>query len=138
MKRIINIIVAAVILALSIASVVQYFRVRALRAEVDAHKATEQMLTDSVARLNEENEKIRDMVRRATDALSVAVERLEKAGSEHVERVSQIDTADSDWLMCPIPDEVREALGYHGHAGGETAGDVACAVRETDAVDAGD
>lgn len=138
MKRIVNIIVAAVILALSIASVVQFLRVRALRAEVDSHKATEQMLTDAVARLNVENEKIRDMVRRATDALSVVVERLEKAGSEHVERVAQIDSADHDWLVCPIPDEVREALGYHGDAGNKATGDVACSVREAESVEARD
>ena len=58
-----------------------------------------------------ENAAQREILARAYDAVNRANAALEKAAYEHVERIEQIDAANPDWLMCPLPDGVREAFG---------------------------
>ena len=57
-----------------------------------------------------ENARMREILARAYDAVNRAGEAVEEAAKGHVERLEKIDHADSDWLMCPLPDSVRAAL----------------------------
>lgn len=57
-----------------------------------------------------ENARMREILARAYDTVSRANAALEKAANEHVERIEKIDFVDPDWLMCPLPDGVREAF----------------------------
>lgn len=57
-----------------------------------------------------ENARMREILARAYDTVSRANAALEKAANEHVERIEKIDSVDPDWLMCPLPDGVREAF----------------------------
>lgn len=58
----------------------------------------------------EENARMREILARAYDAVNRAGEAVEEAAKGHVERLEQIDQADDDWLLCPLPDSVRAAL----------------------------
>lgn len=57
-----------------------------------------------------ENAKLREILARAHEAVNRASKAVEEAAAGHVERVEKIDHADTDWLMCPLPDGVRDAF----------------------------
>lgn len=54
-----------------------------------------------------ENAEMREILARANEAISRATKAVEEAAAEHVERIETIETVDPDWLMCPLPDELR-------------------------------
>lgn len=58
----------------------------------------------------DENARMREILARAYDAVNRAGEAVEEAAKGHAERLEQIDQADGDWLLCPLPDSVRAAL----------------------------
>ena len=57
-----------------------------------------------------ENAELREILARAHEAVNRASKAVEEAATGHVERVEKIDHADTDWLMCPLPDGVRDAF----------------------------
>lgn len=80
----------------------------------EAARIARSEVEDLRARLQDaekENAAQREILTRAYDAVNRANAALEKAAYEHVERLEKIDTANPDWLMCPLPDGVREAFG---------------------------
>lgn len=58
-----------------------------------------------------ENARMHEILTRAYDAVNRSNAALEKAAYEHVERIETINAVDPDWLVCPLPDGVREAFG---------------------------
>lgn len=58
-----------------------------------------------------ENAEMREILARANEAISRATKAVEEAAAEHVERIEKIETVDPDWLMCPLPDELRDMFG---------------------------
>lgn len=67
-------------------------------------------LRERVEVLERENREIREIMARANEAISRAAKAVEEAAAGHVERIEKIETVDPDWLMCPLPDGVREAF----------------------------
>lgn len=63
-----------------------------------------------VEALEVENREIREILARANEAVSRAAKAVEEAAAEHVERIETIETVDPDWLMCPLPDELRDVF----------------------------
>lgn len=63
-----------------------------------------------VEALERENAEIREIMARANEAIGRATKAVEEAAGKHVERVETIETVDPDWLMCPLPDGVREVF----------------------------
>ena len=57
-----------------------------------------------------ENAAQREILARAYEAVNRASEAVGEAAKSHAERIETIDSADSDWLMCPLPDGVRNAF----------------------------
>jgi hypothetical protein len=58
----------------------------------------------------DENARMHEILARAYDAVNRAGEAVEEAAKGHAERLEQIDKADDDWLLCPLPNSVRAAL----------------------------
>lgn len=63
-----------------------------------------------VEALEAENREIREIMARANEAISRANLAVTEAAADHAERIEKIETVDPDWLMCPLPDGVREAF----------------------------
>lgn len=63
-----------------------------------------------VEALEHENAEIREILARAYDAVNRARDAVEEAATGHVERIEKIDHVDNDWLVCPLPDGVRDAF----------------------------
>ena len=104
-------IVAGVIaLILSIVFTVQHIRIKSANAEIEKLQSKCAELEEALAESEQENIHLRDMMELANKALETAVEKLEKGKHEYDERNQQIDNADDDWLMCPLPDDVRNAF----------------------------
>lgn len=57
-----------------------------------------------------ENAAQREILASAYDAINRASLAVEEAETEHAKRIEKIDHADGDWLMCPLPDGVRDAF----------------------------
>lgn len=116
-------IILLIIIGLAIVSVVQSCKVSTLKKEVDTYKKRAEMLNDSLDIATDENNRLRDMMARANDALEKMVKEVEAAKDDYDRRNEKIYDADIDWLMCPLPDEVREAFGEYCYsdAGSETS-----------------
>ena len=63
-----------------------------------------------VEAVERENREIREIMARANEAIARANLAVTEAAAGHVERIEKIETVDPDWLMCPLPDGVREAF----------------------------
>lgn len=61
-----------------------------------------------VEAVERENREIREIMARANEAISRANLAVQEAAAGHVERSKKIETVDPDWLMCPLPDELRD------------------------------
>lgn len=104
------IIAGVIVLILSIVFTVQHIRIKSANAEIEKLQTECAELKEALAESEQENTHLRDMMELANKALEKAVERLEQGKQEYDERNQQIDNADSDWLMCPLPDDVRNAF----------------------------
>lgn len=110
-------IVIAVILALTalaFAGALAYQTKRATEAAEIARGEAED-LRARLSAVEAENATHREILARAYDAINRASVAVEEAAMEHVERIEKIDHADSDWLMCPLPDGVRDAFATGSH-----------------------
>lgn len=73
--------------------------------------------------LRDENERLRDTMARANNAVERALSLIIDAQEKHNDRIDSIehDPAAVDWLTCDIPDSVREAFqDYYGYRNGDT------------------
>lgn len=125
-------IILLVIISLAFVSVIQSCKVNKLKKEVDSYKAKTELLNDSLDVVISENKRLRDMMMRANTALEKMVEKEEKAKDVYDERNEKIDDADTDWLMCPLPDDVREAFGTYcyGYAGSKATHSITDSMRK--------
>ena len=72
----------------------------------------------TVNTLNAENERLRETIMRANDAVERALTLILEAQDKHEKRIETIETdpAAVDWLACDVPDSVREAFAdYYSH-----------------------
>lgn len=105
-----RIIIAVLVLAaLALAGVSSYQTKRAQEAATLARSEAE-TLRARVEAVERENNDIREILARANEAISRANEAVKEAASDHVERIEKIETVDPDWLMCPLPDELRDVF----------------------------
>ena len=76
-------------------------------ARVEAEKT--RIAFDAV---NGENEKLREMMVKTNDAISRVIDIIETSQVKHEERIQTIenDPAAADWLVCELPDSVRDAF----------------------------
>ena len=102
--------VAAIFIALASAGASSCQVKRAEEAARIARSETE-TLRGRLEDVEAENAELREILARAHDAVNRANAALEKASYEHVERLEKINAANPDWLICPLPDGVREAFG---------------------------
>lgn len=102
--------IALIISALASAGALLYYAKRAQETARLARGEAE-TLRIRVEALERENAEIREIMARANEAISRATKAVEEAAGEHVERVEKIDSVDPDWLMCPLPDGVRDVFG---------------------------
>lgn len=103
-------IILGVIVALAIISVVQSCKVSSLKKEVSTYKHKTEVLNDSLDVVMDENKRLREMMTKANEALEKMVQKAEETKDELDERNDKIDNANPDWLLCPLPDEVRDAF----------------------------
>lgn len=63
--------------------------------------------------VSSENDKLREMMSRANEAVERVIDVIEKTQRDHDERIQTIhdDPSASDWLVCDLPDSVRNAFG---------------------------
>lgn len=90
------------------------------RAQKDIQKAVgrAEAAEATVTTLNAENERLRETIVRANDAVERALTLILEAQDKHNERMEKIesDPAAADWLSCDLPDSVREAFAdYYSH-----------------------
>lgn len=102
--------IALIVLALASAGALLYYAKQAQNSAKNARLEAETLRT-RVEALERENAEIREIMARANEAINRATRAVEEAASEHVERVEKIDSVDPDWLMCPLPDGVRDVFG---------------------------
>lgn len=77
-------------------------------ARADASSARE-----ALAAAQAENATLREYSRRADDAVMRAIEAIREASGKHDERVQDIDSVDDSWLVCELPDGVRDAFAEY-------------------------
>lgn len=84
-----------------------------LRGDLSRANAEANDVRAALAAAQAENAALRDLTRRANEATLRAVNVAEEALGKHEERQQSIETASPDWLMCELPDSVRDAFaGY--------------------------
>lgn len=110
-----QIVIAAILAltALALAGALVYQTKRAREAAEIARSEAED-LRARLSAVEAENAAQREILARAYEVINRASEAVEEAATEHVERTEKIDHADSNWLMCPLPDGVRDAFTADG------------------------
>ena len=78
------------------------------REAAELARGEAETLRARVEALEVENREIREIMARANEAVSRATKAVQEAAAGHVERIEKIETVDPDWLMCPLPDELRD------------------------------
>lgn len=101
------IIVILSMITLAVAGVSSCQTKRAQEAAKLARSEAE-TLQSRVEALEVENREIREILARANEAIGRANLAVQEAAAGHVERIEKIETVDPDWLMCPLPDELRD------------------------------
>lgn len=123
-KKKINIMFAAIAGLLALAVTFQGLRINSLKKEVKIQESKVQIFSEALERSEAENARMRELVSRANQALERTLNQVEKAKEQNDDRKDKIDDAPADWLMCPLPDEVREALGDYCYSdSGDKASD---------------
>lgn len=84
--------------------------IKRANASAESARGEAESLRVQLQDAEEENARMREILARAYDAVNRAGEAVEEAAKGHAERLEQIDQADGDWLLCPLPDSVRDAL----------------------------
>ena len=95
--------IATIIAVVIIVSIIAYAEIQVLRAQHDRD-------VERINYLEQENGLLIKTIERANMALERSRIAIEQAIGENNDRLSQIDSVDDDWLMCPLPDGVREAF----------------------------
>lgn len=83
---------------------------RITEAQEEAKKANDELET-----IKQENNKLRFVIERANEAVERSIQVVEEAQKKHEKRLDKVenDTSANDWLVCPVPDSVRDAFGEY-------------------------
>lgn len=103
----------AIFVALATAGASSY-KVKHAREAAEIARGEAEDLRARLSAVEAENAAQREILARAYEVINRASEAVEEAAGEHVERIGKIDHADGDWLMCPLPDGVRDAFAADG------------------------
>lgn len=101
--------IGAIVIALASAGASSCKVKQAQEAAKTARGETE-ALRARLEAVESENAAQREILARAYEAVNRASEAVGEAAKSHAERIETIDSADSDWLVCPLPDGVRNAF----------------------------
>lgn len=110
------------VLSVFVLLVVFTLNVRAARK--DAQEARSEL-----AAVRAESAAQREIIAKSYEAIQTVSERLKAAGDGHAARLQKIDSTDSDWLLCALPDSLRDAFNGDQNRAADTAGDTIDAVR---------
>lgn len=105
-----RIIIAVLVLAALALAGVSSYQTKQAREAVKLARSEAETLRERVEAVERENAEIREILARANEAINRANEAVMEAASDHVERIETIETVDPDWLMCPLPDELRDVF----------------------------
>ena len=100
------------------------FTLNVRAARKDAQEARSEL-----AAVRAESAAQREIIAKSYEAIQTVSERLKAAGDGHAARLQKIDSTDSDWLLCALPDSLRDAFYGDQNRAADTAGDTIDAVR---------
>ena len=103
-------IVAIGIVIAILTIILQHEKLKFASSQIDALRISNGQLEQQLQIANDENKHLRDMMEMAYDALERIKKQMEQAKHDSDERNAKIDNADSDWLVCPLPSDVRDAF----------------------------
>lgn len=92
---------------------------REAQKEIQDAVTRAEVAESTVVVLKDENERLRETMIRANDAVERALSLVLEAQDRHEERIDIVehDPNASDWLHCDLPDGVREAFAdYYRHS----------------------
>lgn len=112
-KSVLNIMFAALAGLFALAAVIQGFKINSLKDEINTYKNKAEGIEIALRNSEDENKRLRELIVRANNALDEGLKQIEEAKKRYDERNEKIDDAPTDWLQCPLPDEVREAFGAY-------------------------
>lgn len=96
---------------------------RDAQRDIQAARTETSAAREALAAAQAENATLREYSRRADEAVLRATAAIQEALGTHEERRQSIDNSNPDWLMCELPDGVRDAFaGYT--AGGDNSAPV--------------
>ena len=96
---------------------------RGAQRDIQAARAETSAAREALAAAQAENATLREYSMRSHDAVLRATVAIQEALGKHEERQQSIDTSDPNWLMCALPDGVRDAFAcYTDGDTGATAG----------------
>lgn len=122
-KNVFNIMFAVIAGMLALAVVIQCFRLSGMKKDLELSNEKLEVVEAALRNSEAENQKLRELITRANNALEEGLKQVEEAKKVNDQRMDKIDDAPSDWLQCPLPDDVREAFGAYCYsdAGNEAA-----------------
>lgn len=129
-KKVVIAIICSLLAVIAIC--IQTVRLYRSHAENERLASEIESLKVDVANEREENARLRDLVERSHRALEETVRLLEESAHDNTQRIETIDNADPNWLLCPLPDDVRNAFSDYCYAGDQAADGSLGAVQETD------
>ena len=101
---------------------------RDAQRDIQAARSENATLREALAAAQAENATLREYSMRSHDAILRATVAIQEALGKHDERRQSIDTSDPDWLVCALPDGVRDAFACH------TDGDTSATAGAPDAM----
>ena len=103
--------------------------VRAARKDAQDARSELFAVSSELAAVRAESAAQREIIAKSYEAIQTVSERLKAAGDGHAARLQKIDSTDSDWLLCALPDSLRDAFNGDQNRAADTAGDTIDAVR---------
>lgn len=90
---------------------------REARRDIQAAREETHEARAELAAVKAENNVLREYTQRANEAVLRATRAVEEALSKHDERRQSIDNSNTGWLMCELPDGVRNAFADYNKNG---------------------
>ena len=119
LSRAFNIVcVVACLVTFSCAWVQSCAKSRALSemtAERDRLASEKAELSEALAGVRKENDRLRDLATRAEEAVKTAIHATEEAHVQQIECLEAIDSLPADWLQCAVPDGVQDMFAGYCH-----------------------
>lgn len=103
-----KIAIAILLIILAVSTGVSSCQVKHAQNDANFARSEAERLQVMVETLEAENAKMREILARANEAIARANLAVKEAAAGHVERIEKIENVDPDWIMCPLPDELRD------------------------------